>query len=59
MAKNGVHNTNFKGFKVDNAQANWNVVWIVNGSGDVSDLMIDKERTYYFHSTQSMDRHTK
>jgi hypothetical protein len=49
MAKNGVHNTNFKGFKVDNAQANWNVVWIVNGSGDVSDLMIDKERTYYFH----------
>jgi hypothetical protein len=28
MAKNGVHNTNFKGFMVDNAQANWNIVWI-------------------------------
>jgi hypothetical protein len=49
MAKNGVHNTNIKGFKVDIAQANWNVVWIVYGSGDVSELMIDKERTYYFH----------
>jgi hypothetical protein len=26
MAKNGVHNTNIKGFKVDTPQANWNVV---------------------------------
>jgi hypothetical protein len=34
MAKNGVENTNFKGFMVDNAQANKNAVRIVYGSGD-------------------------
>ncbi len=49
MAKNGVHNTNFKGFMVDNAQANWNIVWIVYGSKDVNELMINNEQTYYFH----------
>ncbi len=43
MAKNGVHNTNFKGSMVDNAQTNWNIVWIVYGSGDVNELMINKE----------------
>ncbi len=49
MAKNGVHNTNFKGFMVDNAQANWNIIWIVYGSKDVNELMINNEQTYYFH----------
>jgi hypothetical protein len=26
MAKNGIENTNFKGFMADNAQANWNAI---------------------------------
>jgi hypothetical protein len=43
MANNGVPNLNFKGFMVDNAQANWNVVRIVYGSGNASELMIDKK----------------
>jgi hypothetical protein len=34
MTKNGVENTNFKGFMADSTQANWNVVQIVYGSGD-------------------------
>jgi hypothetical protein len=34
MAKNGIENTNFKGFMADNAQANWNADRIVYGSGD-------------------------
>jgi hypothetical protein len=42
MANNGVPNPNFKGLMVDNAQANWNIVWIVYGSGDASELMLDR-----------------
>jgi hypothetical protein len=45
MANNGVPNLNFKGFMVDNARATWNVVRIVYGSGNASELMIDKKRT--------------
>jgi hypothetical protein len=29
MKANGIHMPQFKGFMVDNAQVNWNVVWIV------------------------------
>jgi predicted phage tail protein len=45
MANNGVPNPNFKGFMVDNTQANWNVVQIIYGSGNVSELMVDRKRT--------------
>ncbi len=55
----GVPNPNFKGFMVDNAQVNWNIVRIVYGSGDFSELMVEKEQMCYFHWTQSMDIHTK
>jgi hypothetical protein len=34
MQKNGMEKPNFKGFMADSAQANWNTVRIVYGSGD-------------------------
>jgi hypothetical protein len=45
MAKNGVENTNFKGFMADSAQANWNAVRIVYGSGDPKVPMENRECT--------------
>jgi hypothetical protein len=59
MAQHGVDKVNFKGFMADSAQANWNVVRIIYGSGDVSEKMVDRERTYLFHWTQSLEKHTK
>jgi hypothetical protein len=50
---------NFKGFMVDNAQANWNAIIIVYGSRDPSMRMVDKECTYLLHWIQSLDRRTK
>jgi hypothetical protein len=49
MAKNGVENTNFKGFMADSAQANWNAVRIVYGSGDPKVPMENRERNCLFH----------
>jgi hypothetical protein len=49
MAKNGVENTNFKGFMADSAQANWNVVRIVYGSGDPKVPMENQEHTCLLH----------
>jgi hypothetical protein len=49
MAKNGVENTNFKGFMADSAQANWNVVQIVYGSGEPKVPMENQERTCLLH----------
>ncbi len=43
MANNGVPNPNFKGFMAYSAQANWNIVQIVYGSGDPSESMVDKK----------------
>ena len=43
----------------DSAQANWNVVRIIYGSGDASKKMVDRERTCSFHWTQSLEKHTK
>jgi len=43
MANNGVPNPNFKGFMADKAHANWNVIRIIYGSKDVSELMVDRE----------------
>jgi hypothetical protein len=49
MAQHGVDKMNFKGFMTDSAQANWNVVRIIYGSGDASEKMVDRERTCLFH----------
>ncbi len=49
----------FKGFMVDGAQANQNVVCLVYGTRDPMVKMVDKEWTYFFHWTQSFDIHTK
>ena len=59
MEKNGLPNPNFKGFMADSAQANWNAVRIVYGSGDPSVKMIDRERTCLFHWATSMKQHTE
>ena len=47
MAQHGLDKVNFKGFMADNAQTNWNVVQIIYGSGDASEKMVDKERTFF------------
>jgi hypothetical protein len=39
----------FKGFMVDDAQSNWNVVRIVYGIGDPMVKMVDKEWMCFFH----------
>ncbi len=46
MANNGVSNPNFKGFMVDNVQANWNDVRIIYGSGEVNQWLT--KNNYYF-----------
>jgi hypothetical protein len=51
MQKHSFPKLNFKGFMVNNTQANWNVVKIVYGPRDPSMRMIDKERTCLFHWT--------
>jgi hypothetical protein len=47
--KKGVTNPNFKGFMAYNAQANWNVICIVNGVGNPIMQLINKEHIYLFH----------
>jgi hypothetical protein len=59
MLKHMYHEPNFKGFMVDNAQANYNVVKIVYNFGDAIVKMVDKNRTCLFHSTQLLDKYTK
>jgi len=59
MARHGVPLPKFQGFMADSAQANWNAVRIVYGSGDPSIPMDGQERTCYFHWTQSLETHTK
>ncbi len=58
MQKYGFPKPNFKGFMVDNVQANWNVVQIVYGYGDSYVRMVDKECTYLFHENHSLNKHT-
>jgi hypothetical protein len=43
--------SNFKGFMVDSAQANWKIIIIVYGLSDSYVKMVDKECTYLFHWT--------
>jgi hypothetical protein len=59
LDKNGVSNVNFKGFMCDNAQANFNAVRILFGSGDPTVPMENKERTCQFHWRMSLECHTK
>jgi hypothetical protein len=58
MRKYGMENPNFKGFMADSAQANWNVVRIIYGSGDPKVPMENREHTCLLHWTTSLKRHT-
>ena len=49
IKKLGVKNVNFVGFMADSAQAKFNAVCEIFGSGDKSKPMKDKERTCQFH----------
>jgi hypothetical protein len=40
----------------NNAQAYWNIVQIVHGSRNPSELMVDREQTCFFRWNQ-LDRH--
>jgi hypothetical protein len=59
MAKNSVESTNFKGFMANSAQANWNAVRIVYGSGDPKVPMENRERTCLLQLTTLLRRHTQ
>jgi hypothetical protein len=58
MHRHGFAKVNFKGFIADSAQANWNAVRIIYGSGDPKVPMEFRERTCLLHWTVSMERHT-
>ena len=58
LERYGVENLNFKGFMANSAQANWNAVRIVYGSGDPAVRIQGRERTCLFHWTQLMEKHT-
>jgi hypothetical protein len=51
MLKHEIPKPKFKGFMVDDAQANWNVVKIIYGSKDPFIRMVDKEHPCLFHKT--------
>jgi hypothetical protein len=59
MAWHGIPEPKFKGFMADSAQANWNAVRVIYGSGDATISMKDQERTCLFHWAQSLEKHTK
>jgi hypothetical protein len=59
MLKHKFPKLDFKGFMVDKTQTNWNVVIIIYGSKDPFVRMVDKECTYLFHWTQSLNKNTK
>jgi hypothetical protein len=59
VAKHGVSEPKFKGFMADSAQANWNAVWVIYGSGDAAIPMKNQERTCLFHWIQSLEKHIK
>ena len=54
----GFSSPNFKAFMADSAQANWNAVRIVYGSGDPTMKMVDRERSCLLHWMTSLNRHT-
>jgi hypothetical protein len=49
MARYDIHEPKFKGFMTDSAQANWNALRVIYGSGDAMIPMKDQERTCFFH----------
>jgi hypothetical protein len=49
LEKHGVNDANFSGFMNDKAQANFNIVKVIFGSGDPNILRANKERTCVFH----------
>ena len=59
IARHGVPSPKFKGFMADSAQANWNAVRVIYGSGDATVPMKDQESTCLFHWVQSLEKHTK
>lgn len=59
MARHGIPKPQFKGFMADSAQANWNAVREIYGSGDYTVPMEGRERTCLFHWAQSLEQHTK
>jgi hypothetical protein len=59
MARHGIPEPKFKGFMADSAQANWNAVRVIYGSGDAMIPMKDQERMYLFYWAQSLKKHTK
>jgi hypothetical protein len=59
MARHDVPEPKFKGFMVDNAQANWNAVKMTYGNGDATIPIKDQERTCLFYWVQSLEKHTK
>jgi hypothetical protein len=59
LARHGIPEPKFKGFMADSAQANWNAIRVIYGSGDAAIPMKDQERTCLFHWTQSLEKHTK
>jgi hypothetical protein len=59
LARHGVPETKFKEFMADSAQANWNAIRVIYGSGNVAIPMKDQKRTCLFHWTQSLEKHTK
>jgi hypothetical protein len=46
MLKHGFRKLNFKGFMTDNTQANWNIIKIVYGYGDLYVEVVDKENNF-------------
>jgi hypothetical protein len=59
IEKHGILESKLKGFMADSAQANWNAVRVIYGSGDATISMKDQERTCLFHWSQSLEKHTK
>jgi hypothetical protein len=59
LTRHGIPEPKFKGFMADSAQANWNAIRVIYGSGDAAIPMKDQERTCLFHWTQSLEKHTK
>jgi hypothetical protein len=59
LARNGILEPKLKGFMADSAQANWNAIRVIYGSGDAAIPMKDQERTCFSHWIQSLEKHTK
>ena len=59
IARHGVLLPQFQGFMADSAQANWNAIQIVYGSGDPKVPMLGQEHICYFHWIQSLEKHIK